>query len=571
MMMIATAIQMAQPQQTDKSFFEITIMLDAANIDAVEIMKSGWEQIGIKVNVVSMEFSSMYSKYMFRESFAGATYDEGGYDICLTGGVYAEDPDSFSAYHSDSRLGIGRYPNYNMMMYSNGEVDRLLEEGLKAVDRDVRIPIYRRIEEVIHEEVPVIYLYRDPAIKGTTANLDLGQWRVLPGSSLYLYANEFKFTDQEGGEMVFIGDQNPPGLNAAFSITTVGANNAYLIQQALARTTVPFGTYQPVLAESWEVSEDQKTYTFHIRQGVTWQDGEPFDAEDVKFTYDLYMNPDAGFSGHGLFAANVKEVRMIDQYTIELETNEVFAPAIYRFARVIILPEHILGEVNPAELRTHPFNKQPIGTGPFKVIEWVDDEYIQYEAYEDYWEGTPELDSILFRVIPDKATGIAALEAGEVHLIEQQIYRTALVQNYDRLKDDPDLEVSVDPPTGVNYLILNLEHPVLANKYVRQAMAHAIDLDGIIEGPYAGLAVGFSQRYSSLLEGYYNPDIKNYEYSIEAAKELMEKAGYSYELLEEPEPEEVTPTTDYTMVVGGLVVGAVIGFAVDRYVVRKET
>jgi ABC-type transport system substrate-binding protein len=571
MMVMASLIQVAQPQQTDNYFFEITIMLDPANIDAVEIMKSGWEQIGIKVDVVSMEFSSMFSKYMFRESFAGATYDEGGYDICLTGGVYAEDPDSNSAYHSDSRLGVGRYPNYNMMMFSDGEVDRLCEEGLESVDREERIPLYRRIEEIIHEELPVIYLYRDPAIKGTTANLDLGQWRQLPGSSLYQYGNQFKFTDEEGGEMVFIGDQNPPGLNAAFSITTVGVNNAYLVQQTLARTTIPFGTYQPVLAESWDVSEDKKTYTFHIRQGVTWHDGETFDAEDVKFTFDLYMNPEAGCSGHGLWASYVKEVRMTDQYTIELETNDIFAPAIYRFARRIILPEHILGDVNPSELKTHPFNKQPIGTGPFKVIEWVDDEYIQYEAYEDYWEGPPEFDSILFRVIPDKATGIAALEAGEVHLVEQQIYRTALVQNYDRLKDDPDLEVSVDPPTGVNYLILNLEHPVLNNKYVRKAMAHAIDLDGIIEGPYAGLATGFSQRYSSLLEGYYNPEITNYEYNIDTAKEFMEMAGYDYALLEEPEPEEVTPTTDYTMVIGGLVAGVVIGFAVDRFVVRKET
>jgi len=571
MMISVTLVQVAQPQQTDKYFFEITIMLDAANIDAVEIMKSGWEQIGIKVNVVSMEFSSMFSKYMFRESFAGATYDEGGYDICLTGGVYAEDPDSFSAYHSDSRLGVGRFPNYNMMMYSNGEVDRLLEEGLTTVNRDDRIPLYRQIEEIIHEELPVIYLYRDPAIKGTTENLDLGKWRQLPGSSLYYYANEFKFTDKEGGEMVFIGDQNPPGLNAAFSITTVGANNAYLVQQPLARTTIPFGTYQPVLAESWDVSEDKKTYTFHIRQGVTWQDGEPFDAEDVKFTYDMFMNPEAGFSGHGRWAKNIKEVRMTDQYTIELEINDVFAPAIYRFARVIILPEHILGDVDPSELRAHSFHKHPIGTGPFKVVEWVDDEYIQYEAYEDYWEGPSELDSILFRVIPDKATGIAALEAGEVHLIEQQIYRTALVQNYDRLKDDPDIEVSVDPPTGVNYLILNLENPVLNNKYVRQALAHTIDLDGIIEGPYAGLAVGFSQRYSELLEGYYNPDIKNYEYNIETAKELMEMAGYNYELLEEPEPDVLTPTTDYTALIGGLIVGVVIGFAVDRFAIRKET
>ncbi len=135
MLLGALLIQVAQPQQqSDKYFFEITILLDAGNIDAVEIMKDGWEKIGIKVNVVSMEFSSMFSKYMFRESFAGATYDEGGYDIALTGGVYAEDPDSFNAYHSDSRLGVGRFPNYNMMMFSNGDVDRLLEEGLTTIE-----------------------------------------------------------------------------------------------------------------------------------------------------------------------------------------------------------------------------------------------------------------------------------------------------------------------------------------------------------------------------------------------------------------------------------------------------
>lgn len=570
MMLSGCLVQTGLSQQDDPYFFEVTIMLDPANIDAVEIMKSGWEQIGIKVNVVSMEFSSMYSKYMFRESFAGATYDEGGYDICLTGGVYAEDPDAFSSYHTDSRLGVGRYPNYNMMMYSNGEVDRLLEEGLMSVDRDERIPMYRRIEEIIHEELPVIYLFRDPAIKGTTANLDLGEWRKFPGSALYQYSDEFKFTDMEGGEMVFIGDQNPPGLNAAFSITTVGVNNAYLVQEPIARTTLPFGTFDPVLAESWDISEDGKTYTFHLREGITWHDGEGFDANDVKFTWDTMMNPEAGFSGYGLWEKYVKEVRMIDDYTVELETYDIFAPAIYRFARSIILPEHILGAVPPAELKTHPFNKNPIGTGPFTVEEWVDDEYIQYEAYDDYWRGPPELDSILFRVIPDKATGIAAMEAGEVHLIEQQIYRTALVQNYERLKDDPDLEISVDAPTGVNYLIFNLENPVLNNKYVRRALAHAIDVQGIVDGPYAGLGVAFSQRYSELLEGYYNPDIKHWEYSIDMAKENMEMAGYNYDLLEEPEPVTDTTTQSYLPIIGGLVVGALVGVVADRMLIKKE-
>jgi ABC-type transport system substrate-binding protein len=561
----------ATAQQEDKYFFEITMMLDPGNIDAVEIMASGWEKIGIKVKLVSLEFSSMYSKYMFRESFAGATYAEGGYDLCLTGGVYAQEPDSLSAYHSDSRLGIGQFPNYNMMLYSNGEVDRLLEQGLVTIEREDRIPLYRRVEEIIHEELPVIYLYRDPAIKGTSANLDLGIWRELVGSSLYFYSNEFKFTDREGGEMVFIGDQNPPGLNAIFSITTVGANNAYNIQQGLARSTVPFGTFEPVLAESWDVSENGKVYTFHIREGVKWHDGETFDANDVKFTFDLRLNPEAALSGHGNWAKFVKEVRLIDDYTIELETYDVFAPSIFRFALGVIVPEHILGDVPPSELFTPPCNKDPIGTGPFKVTEWVDDEYIKYEAFEDYWGGRAHLDSLLFRVMPDKATGIASLEAGEIHLAEQQIYRTALVQNYERLKDDPDLSITVGSPIGVNYLIFNLENPLLNNKFVRQAMASAIDLQGIVDGPYAGLAVKFSQRYSELLEGYYNPDIEHWEYNIDKAKEMMENAGYDYSLLEAPTEVTTTiTTTNYLYVVLGVIVGAVIGVAIDKFLLTKS-
>ena len=117
MLISSTLFLLPVAAQQDKYFFEVTMMLDPGNIDAVEIMASGWEEIGIKVNLVSLEFSSMYSKYMFRESFAGATYAEGGYDLCLTGGVYAQEPDSLSAYHSDSRLGIGQFPNYNMMLY----------------------------------------------------------------------------------------------------------------------------------------------------------------------------------------------------------------------------------------------------------------------------------------------------------------------------------------------------------------------------------------------------------------------------------------------------------------------
>jgi ABC-type transport system substrate-binding protein len=560
----ALTLQLGNAQE-EEYFFEITMMLDPANIDAAEIMKRGWEEIGIKTNVVTLEFSTMLNRYLYGESFPGATYDEGGLDIALTGwGTYI--PDSFGNYHSHSRIGIGKFPNYNMMMFAHGEVDDLLEEGLKTLDRDESIEIYRRVEEIVNDELPIIYVFRDNRIVGAASTLELGEYVKLGSTSANLRSSDFYYTDKEGGEMVFIGDQNPPGLSSAYSITTVGVNNANLIQEPLVALGLPVGTFEGILAESWDISEDGLTYTFHIREGVLWQDGEAFDADDVMFTYDLFMNPEAGFSGHSYFASNVKEIRKVDAYTVDVELNEVYTPALYRIATRPILPEHILNGVEPSELRINEFNKKPLGTGAWIVEEWVDDEYIQYSRFDDYWRGTPKLDSIRFRVIPDKATGIAALEAGEIQCIFQQIYRTALIQNFERLEDNPDVKLIEYPPTGTNYVIINLEHPNLNNKYVRQAMAQAIDYDGIVNGVYNGHASRTTQWYSPLMEGYYNPDLE-WKYDIEAAKAKMEMAGYKYSWLE---PEEAARPLIPGFPVSSIAIGLLLSAAVVIYISKPK-
>jgi ABC-type transport system substrate-binding protein len=590
LLMTSTVVVFPGLAKEENYFFEITMMLDPANIDAAEIMKRGWEEIGIKVNIVTLEFSTMLNRYLYGESYPGATYDEGGLDIALTGwGTMI--PDSYGNYHSHSRIGIGKFPNYNMMMFAHGEVDDLLEEGLKTLDRDKSIKIYRRVEEIVNDELPIIYIFRDNRIVGQASTLELGDYVQLGSTSANLRSWDFHYTDKKGGEMVFIGDQNPPGLSAMYSITTVGVNNAYLIQEPLVAFGLPVGTFEGILAESWDISEDGKTYTFNLRENVKWQDGEAFDADDVMFTWDLFMNPEAGFSGHGFFAKNVKEVRKVDEHTVEMVLNDIYTSAIYRLATRVMLPEHILGDVNPSELKTHGFNKEPIGTGPWKVAKWVDDEYIQYERFDGYWRGTPKLDSIKFRVMPDKATGIAALQAGEIQCIFQQIYRTALIQNFETLEKNPDVKLIEYPPTGTNYAIINLEHPNLNNKFVRQAMAQAIDYEGIVEGVYNGHASRTSQWYSKLMEGYFNPDLE-WKYDIPAAKEKMEIAGYKYTWLEAPT--EVTKTvtkevkvpgetvtvpgetvvvkqTDTIQLIASIVAGAVIGGLVVKFAFKKET
>jgi ABC-type transport system substrate-binding protein len=550
-----------------KYFFEITFIADPGNIDAVEIMKSGWESIGIKVNIVTMEFTTLYARYRFADSFPGATYAEKGYDIALTGWPSPPDPDTTDYYYTEAQIGRSA-ASQNSMMYSNGEVDKLLEAGVKTTNVAERVKIYQRIEAIIHEELPLLYTYRDPAIKATTANLDLGPARSLPATGLYDYSEQFKFKDKTGGTMVFVGDQNPPSLNNAFTTTTVAVNNIRLVQRRLLKDGLIFGTQEPDLAQKYEISPDGKVYTFHLREDVKWHDGKPFTANDVMFSWNLYMTPEAGFAGSGFWIKYVKSINKVDDYTVQFELYSPYAPALWRFGNSpTILPKHILGDVPPSQLKNHPYNQKPIGTGPFKVVEWKTDEYIKYEAFPDFYLGKPKLDAITFRVIPDKATGIAALEKGEVNLIEQQIYRTSVIQNYDRLKNNNKLEISVAPDNGVNPILINLKHPALGNLYVRKAMASAINIDAIIKGPYKGLGVPTPQRYPKILEPYYDPKITHYTYNIESAKALMEKAGYHYESLITPE----TPITVYALpAAGGLVVGVIIGVLVDRLIRKKS-
>jgi ABC-type transport system substrate-binding protein len=568
---ISSLLAMTMPPikaaEEKKYFFEFTFISDPANIDAVEIMKKGWEEIGIKVNVVTMEYTTLTSRFQFKDTFIGATYAEKGYDLAFTGWGMGAEPDLYPYYHTESQPGKSAASN-NGMLYSNGAVDKLCEQALVTTDPVKRAELIKNIELIVHDEIPVFFTYNLPAMKGFSKNLDLGEYVKQPGAGLYDGAYAFRFTDKQGGTMVFVGDQNPPDLNGQFTTTTVAVNNINLVQGRLYRNGPNLGEYVPDLAESYELSADQMTYTLHIRKGVKWHDGEPFTAKDVKFTFDLLMNPESAMTGLGFWKNFVKEVRMKDEYTIELVLKQVYAPAFFRFiVTPYMLPQHILGDVPPSQLKNHPYNQKPIGTGPFKVVEWKTDEYIKYEAFPDFWRGKPKLDTILFRVIPDKATGIAALEKGEVNLIEQAIYRGALISNYDRLKTIPSLQFTTYPSVGVNSLCVNLKHPALNNLYVRKAMAYAIDVDSIIKGPYCGLAKPATQMFVEVHTAYYNPNIKAYTYNLATAKSYMEKAGYHYESLITPE----TPMSTYLIPAGGGIIGGlVIGFIVDRLLLKKK-
>ena len=163
------------------------------------------------------------------------------------------------------------------------------------------------------------------------------------------------------------------------------------------------------LAESWEVSADGQTITFHLRHGVKWHDGAPFTAADVMFTYQLIIDPQTPTAYAGDFV-QVKEAKVIDPYTFQVVYEQPFAPALASWG-LSILPKHLLAG---KDITKSPLSRHPIGTGPYMFDQWLSGEKIELTANPDYFEGQPYIDRYRYRIIPDSATMFLELKAGNL-------------------------------------------------------------------------------------------------------------------------------------------------------------
>ncbi|HLR75125.1 MAG TPA: peptide-binding protein [Virgibacillus sp.] len=277
---------------------------------------------------------------------------------------------------------------------------------------------------------------------------------------------------------------------------------------------------QPDVAEDYEISDDGLTYTFYLRDGVTFHDGEPLTAEDVEFTYNIFIDEDYTGPRAGTFI-NLDEVVAVDEHTVEFHLSEVDA----RFITAMtygILPKHILGDVPAEELEEHDFISNPIGSGPFKFDEWVDGQYVSLTAFDDYYEGRPHLDSLTLKIVGDQNALMAQIEAGDVDFggVPADNYPTAEGWEEDGL-------VKLDSTLGFqyNYLGFNLRHDMFKDKETRQAIAHALDRQLIIDELAHGQGE-VAHGPVSPLSWAYPDEMPEFEYDVEKAKELLAEAGW---------------------------------------------
>jgi len=269
------------------------------------------------------------------------------------------------------------------------------------------------------------------------------------------------------------------------------------------------------LAESWEIRPGpEPEITFHLRKGVLWHDGRPFTAEDVKFTYDKVMDGKTNTVRRSDYEL-VKKAEVLDPHTFRVTYQQPFSPGLGTWG-MGILPKHLLEK---EDINTTSFNRKPIGTGPFRFVEWVTDEKIVVEANPDYFEGRPHLDRIIYRIIPETSLS-------EMELLTKGIdYYGVLPHQYRRMNEIAFLKTYSQSAFAYTYIGYNLKNPLFQDKRVRQAFTNAINREEIVQYVLYGFGTVISGPFPSHL-WYYNPDVKPFLYDPRKARQLLSEAGW---------------------------------------------
>ncbi|CTQ52105.1 Dipeptide-binding protein [Roseibium album] len=318
---------------------------------------------------------------------------------------------------------------------------------------------------------------------------------------------------QAKSDIVVALQLEPPHLDptsaAAGAIDSVLYSNVF---EGLTRFG-PDGSVNPGLAESWEISADGKTYTFHLRSGVKFHDGTDMTAEDVKFSLDRARDDDSANAQKALFAG-IENVEVVDPQTVKVTLSAPAGNFLFNMAwgdAVIVAPESI-----------ENIKSNPVGTGAFKFSNWVQGDRIDLEKNTDYW-GTPaKLDKATFKFISDPTAAFASVMAEDVNAFVS----FPAPENLPQFDADPRFQVLVGSTEGETILSTNNKLPPLDNLKVRKAIAHAIDRQAIIDGAMFGYGTPIGTHFAP-----HNPDYVdltgNSAYDPELSKELLAEAGYA--------------------------------------------
>lgn len=272
------------------------------------------------------------------------------------------------------------------------------------------------------------------------------------------------------------------------------------------------------LAESWEISKDNLSITFHLRKNVKWHDGAPFTAHDVMYTYRVTIDPKTPTAYAGDFLL-VKDAKVLDDHTFRVTYEKPFAPALLSWGAAV-LPRHLL---EGKDITASPLARNPVGTGPYRFKEWIPGDRVVLTANPDFFEGRPHIDRYIMRIIPDSATMFLELKRYGIDMMGLTPLQAMRQTDYPGFKR----EYSRFKYLAFSYVYMgyNLKHKFFKDKRVRQALSYGINKQEIIDGILLGQGVEATGPFKPDMWAY-NGNVKRYGFDRDKAAALLAEAGF---------------------------------------------
>ncbi|ATW28087.1 ABC transporter substrate-binding protein [Candidatus Formimonas warabiya] len=328
---------------------------------------------------------------------------------------------------------------------------------------------------------------------------------------------------KQSEKTVIVGLQAEPTTLDASQVADYNTSRAAIdIYDQLVEFKTESTEIEPGLAEKWDMSDDGLEYTFYLRKDVKFHDGTPFNAEAVKFTINRQIDPNHPYHDTGEFAyadltfGPVKEVQVVDDYTVKIILKEPFSPFLSNMAM------HSASIVSPAAVEKYgkDFTRNPVGTGPLKFVSWTPGVEVILEKNPDYFKGSPKIDKVIFKPIVEDQTRVTELEAGNLDLIVN-VPPDDLI----RIQEAKQFPIVEQPGMHVWFTTFNCQKKPFNDVKVRQAINYAIDKEAIVKNILQDTGEMANSPLPSIVWGH-NFNLKNYEYNPEKAQQLLDEAGY---------------------------------------------
>lgn len=437
------------------------------------------------------------------------------------------DPDEFvfNLFHSSTAE-----DGFNFVGYINPEYDAIAEAQRSETDPEARRELIFQAQQLIAEDVPYVYVAHPELPYVVRADIwdtsTIVDAQGLGVRNFWTWIGLTPLTDQR--MIVANTSDNTQAINPLYISGDADSRITELIWDRLMRIG-PDGLPQPWAAESVEY-EDATNVMVTLREGMMWHDGEPVTVEDVKFSFEV---PSAGEAPmYAPFTRRIENIEIVDDRTLRFTLNEPWAAfEVASLSKVNIIPMHIwepiLADLANSEDNAESYQEEtPIGSGPFRFVAWQAAESVILEANPDHFS-PPAADGWVMRIIPNAESALGQIQTGELNFLSEWEGDPQVLS--DVVANDPNLEIFASPDLGFRFFAFNLRLAPFDNPAMRRAVAHVAPREAIVQNIFKGFAVPADSYVSLAIDYWHNPELPQYAYDIETARQILLDAGYTYD------------------------------------------